>query len=103
MKNVDWANGMPLMVGPIQIGHAEPSPETIGYWDGIRRPFGVPPSRRPLRNPPNRTHEAHAPRRSPTGRKGSARERRRRHKPRRSAGSIPAGGTATKQPLEEGK
>jgi uncharacterized OB-fold protein len=34
--NIDWANGVPLMVGPIQIGHAEPSPETAGYWDGIR-------------------------------------------------------------------
>lgn len=32
---LDWANGMPLMVGPIQIGHAEPSPETAGYWEGI--------------------------------------------------------------------
>jgi len=36
MKQMDWANGMPLMVGDIQIGHAEPSPETVGYWDGIR-------------------------------------------------------------------
>lgn len=34
--NVDWANGVPLMVGPFQIGHAEPSPETVGFWDGIR-------------------------------------------------------------------
>lgn len=34
--DIDWANGVPLMVGPIQIGHAEPSPETVGYWEGIR-------------------------------------------------------------------
>lgn len=34
--DVDWANGIPLMAGPFQIGHAEPSPETVGFWDGIR-------------------------------------------------------------------
>jgi len=34
--DIDWANGVPLMVGPIQVGHAEPSPETAGYWQGIR-------------------------------------------------------------------
>lgn len=34
--DIDWANGVPLMVGPIQVGHAEPSPETAGYWEGIR-------------------------------------------------------------------
>jgi uncharacterized OB-fold protein len=34
--DVDWANGVPLMVGPFQIGHAEPSPETAGYWEGVK-------------------------------------------------------------------
>ena len=35
--DVDWARGVPLMAGPFQIGLAEPSPETEGYWDGVRR------------------------------------------------------------------
>jgi uncharacterized OB-fold protein len=37
VMDLDWANGIPLMVGPFQIGHAEPSPETKEYWDGIRQ------------------------------------------------------------------
>lgn len=33
---INWAEGFSLMSGPFQIGHAEPSPETAGYWEGIR-------------------------------------------------------------------
>lgn len=36
MEEIDWANGMPLMAGPFMMGLSEPSPETKGYWDGIR-------------------------------------------------------------------
>lgn len=35
--DINWGEGLPMMVGPWQIGHAEPSPETVGYWDGIKR------------------------------------------------------------------
>ncbi len=35
--DIDWSQGMPLMAGPWQIGLAEPSPETTGYWEGIAR------------------------------------------------------------------
>ncbi len=32
----DWGAGVPLMAGPFQIGLYEPSPETAGYWEGIK-------------------------------------------------------------------
>ncbi|MFO1189956.1 MAG: Zn-ribbon domain-containing OB-fold protein [Alphaproteobacteria bacterium] len=35
--NVDWGQGIALMAGPWQIGHTEPSPETVGYWEGIKQ------------------------------------------------------------------
>jgi uncharacterized OB-fold protein len=34
--DVDWSVGVPLMAGPFQIGLYEPSPETVGYWEGIK-------------------------------------------------------------------
>jgi uncharacterized OB-fold protein len=34
--SLDWANGLPLMTGPYQLGLIEPSPETAGYWDGLK-------------------------------------------------------------------
>jgi uncharacterized OB-fold protein len=33
---IDWSQGFPVMAGPFQMGHAEQSPETVGYWEGIR-------------------------------------------------------------------
>ena len=33
---VDWARGLDLMAGPYLLGLTEPSPETVGYWEGIR-------------------------------------------------------------------
>ncbi len=32
---MDWEHGTPMMVGPWMIGLADPSPETLGYWDGV--------------------------------------------------------------------
>lgn len=37
MTSIDWAEGLPLNLGPIMIGLSETSPETTGYWDGVRR------------------------------------------------------------------
>jgi uncharacterized OB-fold protein len=34
--NVDWSNGIPLMAGPYLMGLTEVSPETEGYWNGVR-------------------------------------------------------------------
>ena len=34
--DVNWGAGVPLMAGPYQLGLYEPSPETVGYWDGIK-------------------------------------------------------------------
>jgi uncharacterized OB-fold protein len=34
--DVNWGEGVPLMAGPYQLGLYEPSPETVGYWDGIK-------------------------------------------------------------------
>ena len=34
--DVDWGLGVPLMAGPYQLGLYEPSPETVGFWDGVR-------------------------------------------------------------------
>lgn len=33
----DWANGLPLMVGPYEVGLTETSPETTGFWEGVGR------------------------------------------------------------------
>ena len=33
--DLDWGQGVPLMAGPYQLGLYEPSPETVGYWEGI--------------------------------------------------------------------
>lgn len=32
---MDWAHGTPIMIGPWMLGHGEPSPETIPYWEGV--------------------------------------------------------------------
>lgn len=32
----DWSKGIPLMAGPFMLGLYEPSPETAGFWDGLR-------------------------------------------------------------------
>ena len=32
---MDWAHGTPMMVGPWMVGLADPSPETIGYWEAV--------------------------------------------------------------------
>jgi uncharacterized OB-fold protein len=34
---MDWEHGTPMMVGPWQMGHADPSPETLEYWRGVAR------------------------------------------------------------------
>lgn len=34
---MDWEHGTPMMVGPWQLGHADPSPETLEYWRGVER------------------------------------------------------------------
>ena len=36
MEQVDWSVGVPLMAGPFQLGLYEPSPETAGFWDGLK-------------------------------------------------------------------
>lgn len=35
--SVDWSEGVPLMAGPYMMGLTEVSPETKGYWDGVRQ------------------------------------------------------------------
>lgn len=35
--DVNWAEGTPLMLGPFMLGLAEPSPETAGYWEGVKQ------------------------------------------------------------------
>jgi uncharacterized OB-fold protein len=32
----NWAEGLPLMAGQYFIGLYQPSPETVGYWEGVR-------------------------------------------------------------------
>jgi uncharacterized OB-fold protein len=32
---MDWAKGTPIMIGPWMLGLGDPSPETVGYWDGV--------------------------------------------------------------------
>jgi hypothetical protein len=34
---IDWSEGLPLMIGPYEVGLTETSPETSGYWDGVGR------------------------------------------------------------------
>lgn len=34
--SVNWSEGVPLMAGPYQLGLYEPSPETVGYWEGLK-------------------------------------------------------------------
>jgi uncharacterized OB-fold protein len=36
-SGMDWEHGTPMMVGPWQVGHADPSPETLEYWRGVER------------------------------------------------------------------
>lgn len=33
---IDWAKGVPLMAGPFFVGLYQPSPETVGFWEGVR-------------------------------------------------------------------
>ena len=35
--DIDWGLGVPLMAGPYQMGLYEPSPETVGFWEGVKR------------------------------------------------------------------
>lgn len=35
--DVDWSSGLKLMMGPFEVGLTETSPETAGYWDGVKR------------------------------------------------------------------
>lgn len=33
---LDWASGLPLTAGPYFIGLYQPSPETAGFWEGVK-------------------------------------------------------------------
>ena len=35
MSGIDWSEGLPLMIGPYEVGLTETSPETAGYWEGV--------------------------------------------------------------------
>ena len=35
MDRPDWTRGFPVRIGPYQLGVAEGSPETAGYWEGV--------------------------------------------------------------------
>lgn len=35
--DVDWSEGLPLIMGPYEVGLTETSPETAGYWEGVLR------------------------------------------------------------------
>lgn len=35
MNDIDWSQGIPVNIGPWQVGLTEASPETSGYWDGV--------------------------------------------------------------------
>jgi uncharacterized protein len=35
--DIDWSEGLVLMMGPYEMGLTETSPETAGYWDGVAR------------------------------------------------------------------
>jgi uncharacterized protein len=32
---IDWSNGLPLAAGPYFMGLYQPSPETVGFWEGV--------------------------------------------------------------------
>ena len=32
---IDWSKGVPLMAGPYFVGLYQPSPETVGFWQGV--------------------------------------------------------------------
>ena len=32
---IDWAEGLPFMIGPYELGLTETSPETAGFWEGV--------------------------------------------------------------------
>jgi uncharacterized OB-fold protein len=32
---IDWSKGVPLMAGPYFVGLYQPSPETVGFWEGV--------------------------------------------------------------------
>jgi len=34
---MDWEHGTPIMLGPWELGLGEPSPETLGYWEGVEK------------------------------------------------------------------
>ena len=36
-QGIDWSEGQRLMAGPYFLGLYQPSPETTGYWDAVRR------------------------------------------------------------------
>jgi uncharacterized protein len=33
----DWSRGVPLNAGPWMLGIYQPSPETVEYWEGVKR------------------------------------------------------------------
>lgn len=33
----DWGSGLPLMIGPYEVGLTETSPETVEFWAGVSR------------------------------------------------------------------
>lgn len=32
---IDWSKGVPLKAGEMQLGIYQPSPETVGFWEGV--------------------------------------------------------------------
>jgi uncharacterized protein len=34
-SQIDWSKGVPLMAGPYFVGLYQPSPETVGFWEGV--------------------------------------------------------------------
>jgi uncharacterized OB-fold protein len=34
---IDWGNGLPMMIGPYEVGLTETSPETVEFWAGVGR------------------------------------------------------------------
>jgi uncharacterized OB-fold protein len=37
VSEIDWSEGLALYMGPYEVGLTETSPETAGYWEGVRR------------------------------------------------------------------
>jgi uncharacterized OB-fold protein len=35
-SQIDWSQGLPLAAGPYFMGLYQPSPETAGFWDGVK-------------------------------------------------------------------